>query len=82
MRALTVLADSLRAGYVHPTTVLNTLIELENTGGAGAVAEFEQHLVQGHRSLTERQHPHAKLAHAWLEATRFYLSEHQTPGAA
>ncbi|MCY1703368.1 hypothetical protein [Deinococcus sp. SL84] len=81
MKALTVMADSLRAGYIHPTHVLNTLIELENAGGTAALREFEAHLTSGQQALTERGHPHARLAEAWLQATRFYLQESQR-GAA
>lgn len=81
MKALTVMADSLRAGYIHPTRVLNTLIELENTGGLAALREFELQLSSAQHTLTERSHPHARLAAAWLQATRFYLQEHQQ-GAA
>ena len=76
MKALTVMADSLRAGYIHPTQVLNTLIELENTGGLAALQEFEAQLHSGQQSLQERGHPHARLAAAWLQATRFYLRQH------
>lgn len=82
MKALTVMADSLRAGYIHPTTVLNTLIELDNAGGSTALREFEQQLISGQAALQERGHPHARLAAAWLKATRSYLQECQQAGAA
>lgn len=82
MKALTVMADSLRAGYIHPTRVLNTLIELENTGGTAALREFESQLSSAQQALAERGHPHARLAAAWLQATRFYLQEYPQQGAA
>ncbi|GHG04673.1 hypothetical protein GCM10017783_16640 [Deinococcus piscis] len=81
MKALTIMADSLRAGYIHPTRVLNTLIELENAGGIPALREFESQLRGAQQTLTEGGHPHARLAEAWLQATRFYLQEYQQ-GAA
>ena len=37
MRALDIIAESIRVGYAHPTNILNTLIELENEGGLVAV---------------------------------------------
>lgn len=82
MKALTVMADSLRAGYIHPTAVLNTLIELENAGGAPALRDFEVQLTGAQQALEERQHPHARLAAAWVQATRSYLQECTRQGAA
>lgn len=80
MKALTIMADSLRAGYIHPTAVLNTLIELDNAGGPTALHEFERQLEQGQQALQERGHPHARLAAAWLQATRSYLHEYLADG--
>lgn len=76
MKALSVMAESLRAGYVHPTTVLNTLIELENAGGLSALRQFAEQVSSGQEALEQRGHPHARLAAAWVQATHFYLSEH------
>lgn len=73
MRALDTIANSLRLGYVHPTVVLNTLIEVENEGGLNAVRHVERHLAKGVSALMERQHPHAALAEKWLGAARVYL---------
>jgi hypothetical protein len=73
MRALDIIAESLRSGHVHSTTVLNTLIEAENEGGLGAVRRIERHLSLGLRALQDRQHPHSTLARTWLGATRVYL---------
>lgn len=73
MRALDIIAESLRTGYVHPTTVLNTLIEAENEGGLGAVRRIERHLSVGLGALRDRQHPHSRLAQTWLGAARAYL---------
>ena len=73
MRALETIAESLRLGSVHPTTVLNTLIEAENEGGLGAVRQIERHLSVSLGALRDRQHPHSDLAQAWLGATRAYL---------
>ncbi|BDP40117.1 hypothetical protein DAETH_00860 [Deinococcus aetherius] len=73
MRALDIIAESIRVGYVHPTTVLNTLIEAENEGGLGAVRQVERHLSVGNLALRERSHPHQDLAQLWLGATRAYL---------
>lgn len=73
MRALDQIAGSIRAGYVHSTTVLNTLIETENEGGLNAVRHIERHLDNGMRAMLQRQHPRADLVQAWLGATRAYL---------
>ena len=82
MKALSVMADSLRAGYIHPTAVLNTLIELDNAGGDIALREFEAYLDSSRHTLSERGHPHAHLVTAWLQATRSYLHEYVHQGAA
>ncbi|WP_291426495.1 hypothetical protein [Deinococcus sp.] len=73
MRALDTIANSIRLGYVHPTVLLNTLIELENEGGLKAVRHIERHLDNGLSALQQRQHPHFDLAEKWLCATRAYL---------
>ncbi|MBB5236006.1 hypothetical protein [Deinococcus budaensis] len=73
MRALDIIAESIRSGQVHSTTVLNTLIEAENEGGLGAVRRIERHLSIGLRALQDRQHPHSPLAQTWLGAARAYL---------
>ncbi|MFC6591619.1 hypothetical protein ACFP81_06050 [Deinococcus lacus] len=75
MKALDILAESLRCGYIHPTTVLNTLIDLENWGGHPALCEFEQRLGHSVESLRARQHPSAELAGAWLAAVQCYMAE-------
>ena len=86
MRILDVIADSLKKGQAHPTTVMNALIEADNQGGKNALRDLEEHLLRSARALKDRQHPHAELAHAWLHATRmylinFYVLETETPAA-
>ncbi|GHF62611.1 translation elongation factor EF-Ts [Deinococcus metalli] len=73
MRALDTIAESIRIGYVHPTKVLNTLIEVENEGGLGAVRRIERHLSLGATALRDRQHPNSDTAQQWLNSTRAYL---------
>ncbi|UQN07687.1 hypothetical protein [Deinococcus sp. QL22] len=73
MRALDTIAESIRVGFVHPTTVKNTLIEAENEGGLSAVRRIERQLSLGANALRERQHPHSALAQTWLSASRAYL---------
>ncbi len=73
MRALDTIAESIRVGYVHPTTVLNTLIEVENDGGLVAVRRIERQLSRGTHALRERSHPNTALAQSWLGAARAYL---------
>lgn len=73
MRVLETIADTLKKGQAHPTTVLNALIEADNQGGKNALRDLEEHLLRSARALKERQHPHAELAQAWLHATRMYL---------
>ena len=67
------IAESIRVGYAHPTTVLNTLIEAENAGGLGTVRRIERQLSMSAPALAARAHPHSGLAQAWLNATRAYL---------
>lgn len=73
MRALDIIAESIRVGHAHPTQVLNTLIELENAGGLGAVRRVERQLNVGAQALRQRAHPHSHLAQMWLGAARVYL---------
>lgn len=73
MRALETIAESIRIGYVHPTVILNTLIEVENEGGLPALQSVEQRLENGMYALRLRQHPNHELAANWLKATRRYL---------
>ena len=65
MRALDTIANSIRLGYIHPTVMLNTLIEAENGGGLREVRRIERHLDRGVRALQQRQHPHAEIAEKW-----------------
>ena len=67
------IAESIRIGRVHPTTVLNTLIEAENAGGLGTLRQVERQLSLSAKSLEARSHPNSGLAQAWLNATRAYL---------
>ena len=73
MRALDTIAERIRVGYAHPTTLLNTLIEVENEGGLGAVRRVERQLNLSVQALRERQHPHSDLAQTWLNSARAYL---------
>ncbi len=73
MRVLDIIAESIRIGQAHPTTVLNTLIEAENAGGMGAVRQVERQLSLSTQALRARSHPHTELAQSWLNATRAYL---------
>ena len=73
MRALETIAETIRQGSVHPTTVMNTLIEAENEGGGAALRRIERQLSRSAQALSERQHPHSELARTWLDATRAYL---------
>jgi hypothetical protein len=67
------IAESIRTGKAHPTTVLNALIEAENAGGMVAVRQVERQLSLSTQALQARSHPNSKLAEAWLNATRAYL---------
>ncbi|GGR21807.1 MULTISPECIES: hypothetical protein [Deinococcus] len=73
MRVLDIIAESIRTGQAHPTTVLNALIEAENAGGMGAIRQVERQLNLSTHALRARSHPHTELAQAWLNATRAYL---------
>ena len=81
MRTLETIAQTLKRGTAHPTVVLNTLIELENGGGAAALYELEYRLARLVRAMSERRDPERDLARAWLEATRAYLEQHAEAGA-
>jgi hypothetical protein len=67
------IAESIRTGKAHPTTVLNALIEAENAGGMVAVRQVERQLSLSTQALQARSHPNSGLAEAWLNATRAYL---------
>jgi hypothetical protein len=75
MRILEVIAQSLKAQRVHPTVVMNALVELENSSGNAAVEELEYRLARLVRSY-DHTDPQRKLAQAWLQATRAYLEVH------
>ena len=76
MRALETIAHTIKVGKVHPTLVMNTLIEVENEGGSLALRQVERHLDRTASALQAREHPHSGLARAWLDATRAYLIAH------
>lgn len=73
MRALDTIAESIRVGHVHPTVVLNTLIEIENESGLNGVRHLERHIQNGMHALEQRHHPHLIVAEKWLGAARAYL---------
>ena len=75
MRILETIAQTINSNAAHPTVVLNSLIELENAGGASAVYELEYRLARMCRTMFERQEPGYRMGRAWLEATRAYLEE-------
>ena len=79
---------SLIAGYVHPTTVLNTLVALENEGGVEALQRFEATLLrycrgpftelfQAHPRYIQSPQEHTALASAWLAALRQYCQQYK-----
>ena len=70
---LETIAESIRTGQAHRTTVLNTLIEAENAGGMMAVRQIERQLTLSASALQARAHPTSELAQAWLNAARAYL---------
>jgi hypothetical protein len=76
MRILETIAQSLRTQHIHPTKVLNALIELENAGGVTTMYELEYRLSRLVRAMFERNDQAIKVAEAWLESTRAYLEEH------
>lgn len=67
------IAQTIRLGFVHPTTILNTLIEVENEGGLAAVRRIERQLHLSVQSMYEREHPHRHIGQTWLHSTRAYL---------
>ncbi len=76
MRILETIAQSLRTQSIHPTTVYNALIDLENGGGIGAISDLEYRLSRLVRAMKERQDPATDLAVAWLGSTRAYLEQY------
>jgi hypothetical protein len=77
MKILEIIAQSLRTKKIHPTQVLNALIELENAGGITTVGELEWRLSRLVKSMTERNDQGIKVAQAWLNATQSYLKDVQ-----
>mgnify|MGYP000247541621 CR=1 FL=1 len=73
MRAFDTIAESIRVGHVHPTAMLNTLIEIENENGLNGVRHVERHIENGMNALKQRHHPHLIVAEKWLGAARAYL---------
>jgi hypothetical protein len=73
MRILETIAQTLRTERVHPTVVLNALIELENAGGAAALHELEYRIARLVRAMRERDDATLPIAQGWLSATRAYL---------
>lgn len=72
MRALETIAESVRVGYVHPTVMTNTLIQLENEGGLEALRQLAEQLEGRLDALEARAHPHHAIATHWLAAARAY----------
>ena len=70
------ITQTLVAERVHPTMVLNTLIELENDGGIPMIFELHYRLTRMVRNLREVQGPAQRIAQAWLDATIAYLETH------
>ena len=75
MRILETIAQSLRTQRIHPTHVLNALIELENAGGVSTVFELEYRLSRLVRAMFERHDEGINIAQAWLDATHAYLDQ-------
>ncbi|MEY4530404.1 MAG: hypothetical protein RLZZ156_1125 [Deinococcota bacterium] len=78
MRILETIAKSLRSQSIHPTTVYNALIDLENNAGIGAIADLEYRLARLVRAMKEREDSATGLAIAWLNSTRAYLEQFGT----
>jgi hypothetical protein len=76
MKILETIAQSLRTQRIHPTQVLNALIELENAGGITSIGELEWRLSRLVRSMTERGDKEVTIAIAWLCATHDYFETH------
>ncbi|MDX2004385.1 MAG: hypothetical protein SFU83_03830 [Meiothermus sp.] len=64
-------------GTVHPSEVLNTLIELDNRRGQIGLWALENELRQSLHRLRPSAH---NLAVAWLEATRQYRATYYPEG--
>jgi hypothetical protein len=75
MRILETIAKSLRNQAIHPTTVYNALIDLENNAGIGAIADLEYRLARLVRAMKEREDSATGIATAWLSSTRAYLEQ-------
>lgn len=54
MRGLQDVAHTLQTGRLHPTQVLNTLIDTENQGGLCAVRQLERQLARAAEALEAR----------------------------
>jgi hypothetical protein len=78
MRILETIAKSLRSQSIHPTTVYNALIDLENNAGIGAIADLEYRLARLVRAMKEREDSATGIATAWLNSTRAYLEQFGT----
>ncbi len=76
MRILETIAQSLKTQAIHPTNVLNALINLENNAGIGSLADLEYRLARLVRAMRERQDPATNIAIAWLDSTRAYLEQY------
>ncbi len=76
MRILETIAISLRTQAIHPTTVYNALIDLENNAGIGALSDLEYRLARLVRAMKERNDHATGVAFAWLCSTRAYLEQH------
>jgi uncharacterized protein YfaQ (DUF2300 family) len=76
MRILETIASSLKAQSIHPTSVYNALISLENNAGIGALSDLEYRLSRLVRAMKDRQDPATGIASAWLLATRAYLEQY------
>ena len=80
MKILETIAMSLRTQCIHPTHVLNALIELENAGGINTIAELEYRLNRLVQSMTERKDQSLGIAQVWLNSTRAYLKFYASDG--
>lgn len=76
MRILETIATSLKAQTIHPTTVLNALIDFENNAGIGALADLEFRLSRLLHAMKDRQDAATPIAAAWLSSTRAYLEQY------
>ncbi len=76
MRILETIARSLRTQAIHPTTVYNALVDLENNAGIGALSDLEYRLARLVRAMKDRNDHSTGVAFAWLCSTRAYLEQH------